>query len=205
VQVTAAWALRKLDVPETLPGVMAYLDEELKRPPAAFDKSSRTRVMPRGDPYTFPGMPRDHQRSQLLQFLGLKKHEASDDLLGKFIPRRDHSSWAESRAAAIWALGMIHEGKNIPALAAALEARLNDVGPNPEDIRVRRMCAVTLGRMGAKETLRSQKTFCPEQKFSDNKVGNACGWAIALLTGEAMQPPETIKRLYVDWFLIPRD
>jgi hypothetical protein len=151
-------------------------------------------------------MPRDHQRSQLLQFLGLRKHGAADDLLRKFIPRRDHGSWAESRAAAIWALGMVHEKKNDHALATDLVVRLNDVASfPPEDSRVRRMSAISIGRMEAKEALDSLKSYCPEQKFTDNPVGNACGWAIARLTGEAMHPPETIKRLYVNWFLIPRN
>jgi HEAT repeat protein len=206
VQVTAAWALRKLAVPETLPGVMAYLEEDLKRPPREIDVAAQTRVLERGDPYIFPGVPEDHQRSQLLQFLGLSKHAAADDLLRKFIPRRLHSSWAESRAAAIWALGMVHEGKNIPALAAALEERLNDTSSfPPEDSRVRRMSAITLGRLKAMETLPSLKRHCPEQKATGSPASDACGWAIARLTGEALQPPETVKKQYLDWFLLPRN
>ncbi|HEV3236486.1 MAG TPA: hypothetical protein VGZ25_05830 [Gemmataceae bacterium] len=206
VKLTAAWALRKLDVADTLPGVASFLLEEFNRPPKAFDQTSRDRILEKGDPFTFPGAPADHQRSQLLQFIGNRKYAPADELLRKFIPRRDGVNWAESRSAAIWALGMLHEGKNQPELATLLEDRLNDTSSRPpEDTRVRRMSAVSLGRMRAKETLPSLKRFCPDQKISEDPVGNASGWAVELLTGEAMQPMEPIKKQYVDWFLIPRN
>ena len=82
---------------------------------------------------------RDNQLSQLNQFLGRRKHGPADAVLRPFIPKNSGMG-PESRSAAIWALGLIHEGKPEPALVSALQARLNDVFPMkpPETTRVRR-------------------------------------------------------------------
>ncbi len=73
----------------------------------------------------------------------------------------------------------------------------------PEDFRVRWMCAITLGRLKAKETLPSLQKYCQGFKPSTDRVGNACGWAIERLTGDKMQPAETLIREDRDWFLVP--
>jgi hypothetical protein len=111
----------------------------------------------------------------------------------------------EARAAAIWALGLIHEGKTDPELATALETRLNDVPPGgaPEDPRVRGMSAVTLARMKTKEALRSLRKWYVSGEPSADHVNNACGWAIEQLTGQAMPPPRTMEKRQLDWFLNP--
>ncbi len=191
VFITAAWGLRRLAVPETLPGVLSYAQGELKRPVHKDISNDIT----------------DHQFSQLNQFLGQQKYAPADALLRQFIPRMAPLG-PESRAAAVWALGVLHEGKTIAVLATALEARLNDVShpapPPPEDFRVRWMSAITLGRLKAKEALPSLRSYCPVQEASPGHVHNACGWAIAQVTGEAMPPPKTIEKMQVDWFLAPR-
>ena len=84
------------------------------------------------------------------------------------------------------------------------EERLNDtMSIPPEDLRVRRMVAITLGRMRAKETLPSLRRHFPDGEPSPNMVNNACGWAIGQITGEAMPPPRTFEGKYQDWFLVP--
>jgi HEAT repeat protein len=110
----------------------------------------------------------------------------------------------ECRAAAIWALGMILEGKPDNAIVEELEERLNDNGPvPPEDFRVRWMCAVALARMKAKETLPSLRQYCKEFKPNSDPFNNACGWAIEQLTGEKMPPPVNPIRYQINWFLVP--
>jgi HEAT repeat protein len=141
VAVAAAWGLRKLNVAETLPGVTKYVEGALGHRPGAF----RT-----PDPSDFTGTMLEHQLSQLNQFLGQQKYEKAEGALRAFIPRRSDNSWAEARAAAIWALGMIHDGKPDADLAGKLEERLNDTGSRPpEDPRVRRMSAIALARLQA--------------------------------------------------------
>jgi HEAT repeat protein len=198
VAVTAAWGLRKLAVPETLPGVLSHVEAKQKSlRAAAGHPDSKTVVI-------------DHQLSQLNQFLGQQKYEPGEALLQEFIPRMAKPMasdvGAESRAAAIWALGIIHEGNPDAALAAALEQRLNDTGSMPPEFdQVRFMAAISLGRRQAKEALPSLRNFCPEFEPSVYPVSNACGWAIAQLTGKTMPPPKTIRKLASDWFLKPLD
>ncbi len=193
VCVTAAWGLRRLAVPESLPGVVSYVG-------GAMGKRSDV-----------TGEILDHQFSQLNQLLGERKYGPGDALLRRFVPRSGGRGAAasvgpESRAAAIWALGLLHEDKAVPALAAAFEARLNDIGSMPpEDNRVRRMSAVALGRLKAKEAVPSLRAFCPDQKPSTDSVATACGWAVARITGEALLPPETIRIVRRDWFLVPNE
>src|SRR5262249_23995857 len=123
VFVAAAWALRKLAVPETLPGVLKYLDAELARQLAGKGLPGRGDVGPASI---------DHQLSQLSQLLGRQKYAPADGALRKFIPLKPR--FPEARAAAIWALGLIHQGKKDSGLAKALLGRLNDtIGMPPED------------------------------------------------------------------------
>jgi HEAT repeat protein len=221
VAVTAAWGLRKLAVPETLPRVGRYVEAALARSdraPAAPAEPARPSRR-RGDPGASSGRPEDapggvppwaidHQLSQLNQFLGQQKYGPAEAMLRRFIPRRKDNSLPESRAAAIWALGLIDEGKPIPALVAALEERLNDhpAPPQlPEASQVQWMCAVTLGRLRAKAALASLRQYCVTQQASGDAFHDACGWAIERLTGEGLRPPQTIRRVQRDWFLTPNE
>jgi hypothetical protein len=110
----------------------------------------------------------------------------------------------ETRAAACWSLGLIHEGKPLPELTQALTGRIEAVATiPPEDERVRWMCAVALGRMNAKERLPSLRKFYLDGKYSFNGVNNACGWAVEKMTGEKVPPPGTQEFPQIQWFLVP--
>ena len=195
VYVTAAWGLRTLAVPDTLPAVLRHVEARQKYLRANADRPDATFV------------PSDHQLCQLNQLLGRAKYRPADAALRAFVPRMERpmgpAVCQESRAAAIWALGLLHEGEPVAELAAALEGRLNDVSSLPrEDMRVCRMSAVTLGRMGAKRALPSLRKFCPDQKPSLDPIANACGWAVERITGEAMQPPGTIRDVRDERFFL---
>jgi HEAT repeat protein len=189
VSVTAAWGLRKLAVRETLPEVLQHV---------------RARLPRLQDPQQV-GKLLEHEISQLNQFLGRQRYREADAVLRRFIPKLKR--WApEARAAAVWALGLIHEGKPDRALVADLEDRLNDIASlPPEEPRVRWMCAVTLGRMKAKAAEDSLRKHYRDRKPSENPVNNACGWAIERITGEVMPAPETRRVPRQDWFLVPND
>jgi HEAT repeat protein len=189
VFITAAWGLRKLAVPETLPRVQKYLEDELK-------SSNRGRL---------PGSVLAHQFSQLLQFLGQQKYTPADSFLRTFIPKRTEPPVeGESRAAAIWALGWIHEGKPVPEIVQALEDRMLDIRSiPPEAAQVRQMCAIAFGRMKAKDALGTLHRFTAKEP-SENPVTNAMGWALEQITGEVWPPPRTIRKVRRDWFLVPQ-
>src|SRR5262249_18430416 len=189
--------LRKLNVKETLDGVVDYIKAMAPRLLAGPGD---------GGPKTVTLQDLDHQLSQLNQFLGQQKYARADKVLREFIPRPGNESGGpESRAAAIWALGLIHEGNTDGELAGALEGRLNAGTAIPQELpQVRRMCAITLARLGAKEALPSLRRYCTDRKPSaDDPVKNACGWAIGKLTGETMLAPLTIEGTQTDWFLKP--
>jgi hypothetical protein len=192
VFATAAWGLRKLAVKETLPEVTRHVEAQLKRVRAV------------KAPSNVPIGIIDHQLSQLNQFLGREKYQPADAVLRQFVPKRPDTPMFEARAAAVWALGLIHEGKTEPALAKDLEVRLNDIAAMPpEDPRVRWMSAVTLGRLRAKEALPSLRKYFLSNEWSLDRIGNACGWAVVQLTGEAVPPPKPIRIPQRDWFLSP--
>jgi HEAT repeat protein len=196
VYITAAWGLRRLDVPETLPGVLSHVESGQRRLRAAAEHPDDTAVL------------LDHQLSQLNQLLGRQKYQPADAALQAFIPRMPGPMHPpvglESRAAAIWALGLLREAKPDAGVAAALEERLNDIATMPpEDNRVRWMCAITLGRTKAKDALDSLRAYCPTFEPTPSPVNNACGWAIEQLTGETMPAPKAMRKMQRDWFLVP--
>ena len=107
---------------------------------------------------------RDRQLAQMHQFLGLMKYAPAVPLMKRFIPK-DSGFWTESRAAAIWALGHIYEGKADPAVTPLLISRLSDIDPNnPEMVGVRRMSAISLGRMKAQAGLKALNVFYEMEK-----------------------------------------
>jgi HEAT repeat protein len=190
VFVAAGWGLRRLAVPETLPRVLSYVTAEF----AGLAKSPR--------PYQWL----DHQLSQLNQLLGDQKYRPAHPTLHSFVPYPPKAG-PEARAAAVWALGVIHEGETDTRLEPLLEERLKHTGLPlpPEDNRVRRMCAITLGRLKAKDTLPSLRRYFWQKRAAEDPVNNACGWAIEQITGERMLPPEPIRKPQRDWFLSPTD
>lgn len=194
VYLAAAWALRKLDVPETLPGVTRYVETMLKQllaPAAAGRDGGRAHDMI------------DHQLSQLNQFLGRRKYAPADAPLRRFVPRGRLGP--ESRAAAIWALGWVHEGRQVPDLVPALEARLNDTNnPMPEAPQVRWMSAVSLGRLRAKAALPGLRKFYSGAASFD-PISNACGWSVEQLTGEKMPPGQPVERVQRDTYFTNAD
>jgi HEAT repeat protein len=188
VFVTAAWGLRRLAVPESLPEVLSYV------------QAHQQYLLVHRHVYL------DHQVSQLNQLLGRLKYARAEAVLRRFVPRTDGWRNVELRAAAIWALGLIREGKPDTALATALVERIDDnklFPPGPEDIRVRRMAAITLGRMRARDKLADLRRYRPVQEKTQSTIGNACGWSIAQITGETMRPARTTQKVRHEGFLLP--
>jgi hypothetical protein len=198
VKAASAWGLRKLDVAETLPAVLRHMETEFKDPGLARLPTPREMKAREAN---------DHVLSQLNQFFGQQKYRPADPVLRPFIPKpgRGLNMGPESRAAAIWALGMILEGKTDDALASDLEGRLNDISSIPPEYpQVRWMSAIALGRLKARKSLDSLRKYCSSGKVETDLISNACGWSIEQITGEALRPATTIYRTRGGWFLTPR-
>jgi HEAT repeat protein len=190
VFVAAAWGLRKLAVPETLPEVLRYTTAE---------QSHASRKGYAND-------MADHQLAQLHQLLGQMRYKPADAVLRAYVPRRmqdgQDGSWPEARAAAIWALGLIHEGHPTDELQGMFEYRVTDLNPPAEDERVRRMAAIALGRIQGNKTLVTLRFHCQDHEPPIDSVGAACHWAIEKITGEAALPPKVVRKMDRDYFMV---
>jgi HEAT repeat protein len=200
VRITAAWGVRKLDVPDTLPRVLSFINSLVQQ------RSLRSSA-PRDQ--GFPGQleepvwVNEYTLCQLNQLLGQRKYRPADAALRKFIPKNTRLG-PEARAAAVWALGLIHEGETIDDLAAALAQRLEDVTAiPPEFTQVRLMSAFTLGRMKAKKSLPSLRRFFFQGELNRDVINNACGWSIAQILGQPLPPGSPIRQMQRNWFLSP--
>lgn len=190
VFVTAAWSLRILAVHDTCAPALEILIRRHRHIMRNVDKVSQK---------TAQGY--DEQLSQLGQFLGQQKYAPASEALRNYIPQ--NSGPLEMRSAAIWALGKIHEGQRNLPFEKLLEGRLNAVQPTDvEPLLIRRMCAVTLGRVHGDAALKSLRSYYGGKPTTD-EVSNACGWAIEQLTGEKVPPPGIDEEPQINFFAVP--
>jgi HEAT repeat protein len=151
-----------------------------------------------------PGQPDlDDQLAHLFEFFGQQRYQPADDLLRTFIPK--DLTISRSRSAAIWALGYLHEDQAPSDLVEALVDRLSDLDiNNPEDPRIRRFSAISLGRMRAVEALPVLESFNePEGIYTS--IGYACAWSLQRLTDRPIPRLGTPVNYYSELFLEPLD
>jgi HEAT repeat protein len=191
VFISAAWGIRRLAVPETLPKVLDHFISTIRMVQTIL-KEPKISALP-GD--------YDQQLSHLAQFMGRSKYQPAVAVFLPQIPRfRSPKEVSpvigfESRAASVWALGWIYEDKPEPTLVTQLEERMNDgpKGMDPGEVHiVRTMCAISLGRMKSMKSLPSLRRW-NRNHASLETLPFACGWAIHHLTGEALPTPGTIN------------
>jgi len=200
VFIAAAWSLRKLAVADTLPQIMEYASHRYEQ----LVTSSNT-VAHRAE--------LGSQLSQLMQFVGQARYQPADAFLRRLLPRvMSNGSQSpvsgETRAAVAWALGFLHEKKSDDDVALALEMRLLDymggAGAQGSDhLIVRRMAAISLGRMKARSALGSLDRFGPSREPSLDPLNNACIWAISQITGEPLAKPGVVEYPVEGWFINP--
>lgn len=171
VMVTAAWALRKLELPETLP--------------AMFNKAVRQTKIRQETLWT---IDLDQQVGHLLEAFGQLKYREADALLRQHVPKV-LTLGERSRSAAIWSLGKLYEGKLDEALAQQLIARASDVASVPaESDLVRHMSSIALGRMGAVAHAKKLRDLMgPGPVWG--RTGIAMRWAVMKLTDEKIDEP----------------
>jgi HEAT repeat protein len=185
VTVAAAWAVRRIAVPAALSPALEVARRRKDRLLAGT-----------------AGPGHDEQIAQLFQMFAAMDFAPADPLLREYVPKRPNLG-DRSRSAAVWALGHLHAGKPDEALVEALQDRLRDAASMPpETASVRRMAAVSLGRMEAREALPALRAYnAPEGAMEP--VGGACNWAINRLTGEIFPVASPSRHGGAGWFLEP--
>jgi len=182
VMVASAWALDKLEVPETLPAI----HDRAERYTAAFGTSEFGRYS-------------DIQGAHLFETLGRLLYAPAEPMLRKFVPKT--SRHVISRSAAVWALGHLHADNPDPALIKELIERLEDVNSMPPEWEeVRQMCAVSLGRMHAEEALPSFRRFLGPV-FGYDPTLMRIRWAQIEITGEDFPLPRVPMYVLSNFFL----
>lgn len=181
VQVAAAWALTKLRMPDLLPDMLDHAESVYE----GFRAGTLNDSM-RGASLHL---------AHLFVAFGDQRFSPSEELMRQYIPK-NFALGLESRVAAVWALGMLHEGEPDAELVEAFLGRLRDNGMFPEIGDVRNMSGVSLGRMKAESALPDLRQFA-----GDGLTG--CQWAVEQMTGE--KPPEMKPQIIPidDWFLAP--
>jgi len=194
VMLATAWALRKLAIPQTLPAMLAKATRETVGRRRAGGKGKKG-----------GGQPPDgtnEQVVQLFQAFGQMKYAPAAPLLRQCVPKAAPFH-LDQRTAAVWSLGFIDHGRGKAELASQLAGRLADAfGMFPEFEPVRRMSAVSLGRLKAKEQLATLRRFY-KNDGPETAVGLGCRWAIREITGETLPGPTIRKSFQTRWFLIP--
>lgn len=193
VNISAAWALRRLQSAVTLPGIAEYFGKQQER---LRDPSLDRRVW-------------DLQMAQLVQIVGLMKFELAESVLVKLVGRNPLLGY-ETRAAAIWSLGQMHVGDPDEKLVKAFRSRVTDVqNVPPEDPRVRRAAAIALGLMYSKSspkeaesTLQALEEFY-KWKPTSSPVDSACRWAVDQILEDPIPEVGEVNVRIKGWFLEP--
>lgn len=206
--IAAAWALRVVAVPDTLPAVNEFLKLRHKQLLSYGKKAGMDNVTPEQI---------DDQMTQLVQFIGLAEYEPGNVVLRAMVPRfiargappKFTPVGPETRAACIWSLGKIYAGLPDPKLVDLILERMTGDSPQGvDDHRVRRMVPIAMARMKAEMTLPVLKQFSVRQVsewgfpvFDDMVYG--CRWAVSQFDGKPFQEFEVTKVPQVGWFLVP--
>ena len=188
VFVTAAWGLRRLAVPDALDGMFGKFRRETEKTQQA----------------NWMGIDVGWQLCQLIEAFGQMGYAPADPVLRQYIPK-ESPFFVESRAAAIWTLGHLHAGQPDAELVRLFVERLSDEDPMfPEAEPVRRMSAVSLGRMKAEAALDPLRQYL-ESMSVNCELGYACAWAIQQITGEPIPEFRVNPGWRSGWFLEPLD
>ena len=185
VMVAAAWSLKSIAVAETAVPVLAFAQRRTN-----ISKDVKVTA------------PADHQLAHLFELLGRLKTVAAIPLMELYIPK-SLIYGGVSRAAAVWALGVIQEGQvNEPQAKLLMERVMDTMSSPPEQYIVRRAAVLTLGRLRAKTQLAGLKELIGPE-VDNNQFELTLRWSVLQISGETLpvMPPLTIEQ--TGWFLEP--
>jgi HEAT repeat protein len=206
--VTAAWALSVMQIPETLPLLLDHAQRQCDKLLAAIEVfRERMRGGTVGENQTpvideLAWNATCDQLAQLLQAFGIMRYREAEPLMRTIVPKNSGFTF-ETRAAACWAFGHLYTDNPVEEVVELLTDRLLDIQlMDPEIPIVRRMAAVSLGRMKAESKLDAlRRTIVLDGP--NTYVGRACGWAIEQMTGEVLPPMPEGEIPHMGWFLVP--
>ena len=187
VMVSTAWALRRLEVRETLP---ALLDKATRQ--TANRPKENTREL-------------DEQVAHLFEAFGRMQYAPAEPLMVPYIakPPMGQPMKTISRGGAIWALGRLHEGTPDNALADQLIARVIDITVFPPEFdMIRQVSAVALVRMKAVSQIETLRKYNKE-KSPHEQTGLYLRWALSELAGDKFPPVPEVTVSPGVWFLAP--
>ena len=186
VMIAAAWGLRKLAEPHTIPAIVDKI---------------RRQTLERKD-RDVPGF--DEQVAHLFEACGKLHVMDAEPLMMQYVPKEGiRGERILSRSAAIWALGHLHAGTPNVSVGDALIARVLDDADKPREIPlVKQMSVVSLVRMNAVQYGRELKSSIALHTPA-TPLDLATRWAVRELTGEEL-PASALGR-FPDgsWFLEP--
>ena len=178
VLVTAAWALRVLQVKETLPSML----DRASRVSNVFLSDEFDKRKPLG------GTAAMDQVAHLFDAFGQMDYHEADDLMQKYIPK-NLGLGPNSRPAAVTAIGKLYRGRPDPGIVRQLVARLHDQASIPPEIfEVVDSAAIALGRMKARSALKDLEQYYPGEA-PRSRLSYACAWSIREITGRDFPPP----------------
>lgn len=183
VTVAAAWSLKTMEIPATAQPVLEFAQR----------RTSST------VPVTAAS---DHQVAHLFELLGRLKFSEAIPVMSIYIPKTDKFG-IHSRSAAIWGLGLIHEGQTNEPLAKQLIDRVLDtMSIPPEDFHVRRASVLSLGRLRAKNQLPVLKQLIGDQVDRD-LMELTMRWSVLQISGEVLPIGPPVVADQTGWFLEP--
>lgn len=164
VNVRAAWALKNMRLsPQLLSSIAEHCAITTRR------LDQRERVL----------LAEEKRIAFLFEALGAHAYEAADEMLMMYVPKLDHRMKDITRASAIYALGLIWQGRENQPLVAELCLRIVDNNPlDAESKLVQYTGAVALGRIGDRSSLQALNRVEDPLPLP---VGKAAVWAIEQL------------------------
>lgn len=212
VSIAAAWALRRLAVPETAEPILRYLTAQTEKSLVEIPIESNADLSWTWTMY--------EQQKHLIEALGLLKFRPAESLFRQYVPAPlgkplNHPfHWVhctrrgELRARAIWALGRLQDESSAAELAPLLSGRLEDA---EENVFVSAAGGLSLGEMKAAGAENLLETFyVPEAKYTEASsrasiLNFACRQALESLTGQSLPPLEVEPYVIpqTGWFLEP--
>lgn len=189
VQISSAWALRKIAVKESLPALFKHAQSQTDNPQG----TDLTAV--------------DRQVAHLFEAMTLMNYRSVIPLMRTQVPKPpdvEGNHRRLSRGAAVWGLGYFLADENDDEFAAQLMGRVQDIGGMmPDEIElVRRMSAISLGRMKAESQLPAMKKFVGSEVHHD-PVSESLRWAIHEISGEELPHVTHSPRVLRNWRIQP--
>ncbi len=200
VRVASVIALRSLNVADTRAPLIKIYSRLVD-----LTEARKKKLPPSPKPEAYTKLTADNSvESQIIdeigQTLGVWRVAEADPALRRVIPKLSAPT-ARARAAAIWALGLIHEGKPDAKLAATLMERAADLNPvMPEAEEVRLASIIATGRMKAPGQTESLHT-----RYASDGINIMCAarWAIMNITGKDLKPITLPPVVRQDAFISP--